>query len=260
LTLQGGFAGLIGAVIEGSGIPAGTTVTAIAATTLTLSTTATTGTFPNTPLRIFPHGAGNGTTTFTLPDFRGRAVVGRGDQGSTGNAGLITTAGGAGLDGTLLGRSGGVQGVTLTTTMIPGHTHPATATATLVSGATGNESADHTHSISFVSGVDNQNHTHAGDIWQGTSYANQAAPNSYGPQLGFNQSFGTVASGYSTGIQEQAHTHNIIGSTAGISVVHTHAIASLTLSATATVNANTGGDQLHSNTQPIRIENVVIKT
>ena len=52
---------------------------------------------------------GNGTTTFALPDLRGRVPVGQGS--------------GPGLSPYSLGQMGGVETVTLTTTQIPSHTH-----------------------------------------------------------------------------------------------------------------------------------------
>jgi microcystin-dependent protein len=56
---------------------------------------------------------GNGQTTFGLPDLRGRAPL---DQGS-----------GAGLTPRVLGEQGGEETVTLATSSVPAHTHPAQA-------------------------------------------------------------------------------------------------------------------------------------
>jgi microcystin-dependent protein len=53
---------------------------------------------------------GDGQTTFALPDLRGRAPV---HTGTT----------------WLLGQTGGVESVTLTTNQIPAHTHPAAASS-----------------------------------------------------------------------------------------------------------------------------------
>jgi len=58
---------------------------------------------------------GNGTTTFCLPDLRGRVSVGSG----TGN----------GLSLRIVGESAGVEHVSLTTNQIPVHSHPASANA-----------------------------------------------------------------------------------------------------------------------------------
>src|SRR5262249_40622827 len=80
-------------------------------------------------------GNGDGTTTFNLPDLRGRAVFGLDNMGGSA-ANRIAVAGGN-FDGTSLGTTGGAQNkaiaqanlpnVTLTTTITdPGHTHTIT--------------------------------------------------------------------------------------------------------------------------------------
>ena len=70
------------------------------------------------------YGAGNGTTTFTLPDLRGRIPGGKDDMGGTAASRLTTASGG--VDGTTLGAAGGVQAHTLTSAQIPAHSHPVT--------------------------------------------------------------------------------------------------------------------------------------
>lgn len=59
---------------------------------------------------------GNGSTTFALPDLRGRTVVGAGQ--------------GAGLTNVLLGQQRGAEGATLTANQLAAHTHPAVFTGT----------------------------------------------------------------------------------------------------------------------------------
>ena len=63
------------------------------------------------------YGAGDGATTFNLPDLRGRALVAQ-DLG----AGRLTGAGGVGGN---LGDTGGAQASVLTSTQLPSHTHTA---------------------------------------------------------------------------------------------------------------------------------------
>lgn len=58
---------------------------------------------------------GNGTTTFALPDLRGRVPVGMGT--------------GSGLSSYSLGQMGGTEAVTLTTSQLPTHTHSLLASS-----------------------------------------------------------------------------------------------------------------------------------
>jgi microcystin-dependent protein len=64
---------------------------------------------------------GNGTTTFNLPDLRGRSAVNQGQ--------------GPGLSNLVLGQQGGTENVTLTTPNMPAHNHPSTFTSTSTLGA-----------------------------------------------------------------------------------------------------------------------------
>ncbi len=59
---------------------------------------------------------GNGTTTFALPDLRGRMPIGMGQ--------------GTGLPSYTLGQQGGMANTTLTQSNLPSHTHPATMSLT----------------------------------------------------------------------------------------------------------------------------------
>lgn len=115
--------GLEGAAIEGNGIQAGATVSSVTATTIVLSSnanaTGSTGT-----MRIFPHGNGNGSTTFTLPDRKGITAFGRDNMGGTAASRLTTAV--SGVNGVRLGASGGDQRMQQHNHPIvdPGHNHP----------------------------------------------------------------------------------------------------------------------------------------
>lgn len=72
-------------------------------------------------------GVGDGSTTFNVPDFRGRSPFGKDDMGGSA-AGRLTTAA-SGVDGATLGAVGGSQTHTLTAAQLAAHTHAAPTTA-----------------------------------------------------------------------------------------------------------------------------------
>lgn len=65
-------------------------------------------------------GAGDGSTTFNLPDYRGRVAAGRDNMNGTSAERLNTLA------STTLGASGGSQAHTLTEAQMPAHSHTVT--------------------------------------------------------------------------------------------------------------------------------------
>ena len=88
------------------------------------------------------YGVGNGTTTFNLPDLRGRIPVGLDNMGGT-DAGRLSVT-------NTLGGSGGVQTVTLTTADIPAHQHGPGTLST-------NDPGNHSHTIYGTNGVGSAN-------------------------------------------------------------------------------------------------------
>lgn len=72
------------------------------------------------------YGAGDGSSTFTLPDLRGRVVAGKDDMNaeSVTSADRLTNQTG-GLNGDTLGATGGSETHTLTTAQLAAHTHGA---------------------------------------------------------------------------------------------------------------------------------------
>jgi microcystin-dependent protein len=70
------------------------------------------------------YGVGDGSTTFALPDLRGRAVAGKDDMGGSAANRLTGTSGG--VNGANLGEAGGTQQHTLVIAEMPSHTHQFT--------------------------------------------------------------------------------------------------------------------------------------
>ena len=67
------------------------------------------------------YGAGDGSTTFGMPDLRGRTIAGKDNMGGTTASRL--TAAGSGITGTTLGANGGTETHTLSEAQMPVHTH-----------------------------------------------------------------------------------------------------------------------------------------
>jgi len=67
------------------------------------------------------YGAGDGSTTFNIPDLRGRVIAGQDDMGGTSANRLTGQTGG--IDGDTLGATGGAETHTLTTSEMPAHRH-----------------------------------------------------------------------------------------------------------------------------------------
>ncbi len=98
---------------------------------------------------------GNGTTTFGLPDLRGRAIVG---QGSMPGGHVYTT-----------GQVGGAKSVTLTVNQIPPHTHGITVKANQI------ESNSNDPQNNFLGGGAGNNYTAtAGDVTMNVNAAKTA--------------------------------------------------------------------------------------
>ena len=102
----------VGMKLEGVGIPAGATVATIvsgSAITISANATATGG----ATFRFYPHGNGDGATTFNIPDYRGRSPLGSGS--------------GSSLSARVVGQTGGEETHQLQTGELPSHTHGMTA-------------------------------------------------------------------------------------------------------------------------------------
>jgi len=86
------------------------------------------------------YGTGDGSSTFNLPDLRGRAVAGQDDMGNTSADRLTNQPGG--VNGDTLGGTGGLETHTLTTAQLAAHTHGAGSY--IVPFSTNSEESDQT--------------------------------------------------------------------------------------------------------------------
>jgi microcystin-dependent protein len=78
------------------------------------------------------YGTGDGSTTFNIPDLRGRVVAGKDNMGGT-SANRLTGIGGS-VDGDTLGAAGGEESHTLNQSEMPAHQHAVAPNAGAGSG------------------------------------------------------------------------------------------------------------------------------
>lgn len=130
-------------------------------------------------------GAGDGSTTFNLPDLRGRVPAGKDNMGGT-PANRLTTSG-AGVDGTTVGAAGGSQTHTLTTAQLAAHNHAVT-------------DPTHTHSVY------DPGHSHTVPGWNLTAFDGTGGAYSVGADAPTSGAAGTgqTTSGVGTGISNYA--------------------------------------------------------
>ena len=220
--------GLVGAYIEGTGIPTGTTITAVTSTTITMSASATsTGTAST--IRVLPFGQGDGATTFNLPDRRGVALAGRDNMGGTA-VGRLTYSG-SGVDGSKLSTTGGSQ-------LLHAHGHSVVDPTHSHTGGTTGSAGDHAHIQGSIS---------LGSLYGGGTLINpiSAPPGYYWYQ---NYDGGGDPAYYAKQAYQQQYT-NTTGA-------HTHSYAVPAASTGITVStAGAGGNQ---NVQPTGITNMII--
>lgn len=154
-------------------------------------------------------GVGDGTTTFNLPDTRGRAVFGVDNMGGSA-ANRITVAGGN-FDGTVLGGTGGLQNHTQTIAEMPVHTPAGTIAPLTASGTTGTESAVHTHNGTTDSSGD---HFHtAPDATSKVGTFTGGGSNGWGGASSANTSTnGAHTHTFTSGTESALHTHNFTSS------------------------------------------------
>lgn len=203
----------------------------------------------------YPYGSGDGSTTFNLPDLRGRGLFGKDDMG--GSAANRITAGGSGITGTALGAAGGAETHTLTAAQLASHTHANVLTdlghTHNVNATTSGASVDHTHAFSGTTSGQSADHTHF--------YGKDSGTASGGGGGTINgQSPGNA---YATTGASNDHTHSYSGTTGGHSADHTHNF-NVTSGSNQQVpmsltNAAAGSGNAHNNMPPTMMVNFIMR-
>jgi len=185
------------------------------------------------------YGVGDGSTTFTVPDMRGRAVAGLDNMGGT-DAGRLSIA-------NTLGTTAGSETVTLTSAQsgLPAHSHANTASFTGTAASHNHTQDAHGHSVSDPS------HSH-GMADMGGNPSDNSGTNGY------------VLTGAS--IDTQGGFRGIYGNYTGVGVngnTATNQATSITPAGTVTMGNvnNTAADaaSAHSVMQPTIVLNYIIK-
>lgn len=184
------------------------------------------------------YGTGNGSTTFNLPDLRGRMPMGAG----TGLGGTINgsgkVSGGVALAARSVGQWGGEEAHVLQQAELASHTHVMNPVGNHNHGPTGNDNTDHSHLLGSV--PDGYNLVASSGSWTMA----QRTP-------------GTNASYHDPCSPAAATNVNADVRTGGRSAFHQHATGD---GGAHTPVANpTGNNTGHNNVEPFVVINFIIK-
>lgn len=174
------------------------------------------------------YGAGDGSTTFNLPNLRGRFPV-----GLDGSADFAT-----------LGQTGGERAHTLTTGELPAHGHWVPSQNV----TSGNASADHTHNYTVQGNTGSvSDHSHFAPISTIT-----IQPGSSGPAALPSPTATQYATSNGGG---HSHSLNLSGTTDWMSATHQHAVT-----VPGQNTDSTGGGGAHNTLPPYIVLSYIIKT
>ena len=190
------------------------------------------------------YGSGNGTSTFNIPDLRGRVPVALDNMNGT-DAGRLSAA-------NSLGTTGGKEDHQLTTAELASHSHSATANSATLATV---EAGSHVHSVT-VSLSDSGTHNHSFRMGRvrADEYLDNRAYMAGGTTID-NEGLGTNTYNFdhNTVIKEVGnHNHSATATVTPGSGAHTHSL---------TGNTGTqGSNTAHNNMQPYILLNYIIKT
>lgn len=180
-------------------------------------------------------GAGDGSTTFNLPNRSGYVPIGVDSTDSNFDA---------------VGKKWGEKSHTLSAAEEAAHSHsidhdhPNTT-------STG-QSQDHSHAVNIQSGGESANHTHK--VANGAYRVTGTETSSY---YYFTNGGSGGAGAQTSGIESVAHSHNVSGNTAGMSVSHSHDVNIPNY--TGSSGNNSGAGSAHNNMQPSMAVYYIIK-
>lgn len=191
------------------------------------------------------YGPGDGSTTFNLPDLRGRSLFGKDDMG--GSAANRITAGGSGISGNQLGAAGGAETHALTTAQLASHNHGVTDPT----HNHGINNPAHSHGVNdptHAHGVNDPTHAHGVDDYRtGALFGGGGA--------------GGISSGGTTTFASNAATTGISINAASTGISIQNATTSISANAAATgISINSAGSgQAHNNMPPTMMVNFIIR-
>jgi microcystin-dependent protein len=186
------------------------------------------------------YGAGDGSTTFNVPDLRGRGLFGKDNMGGT-PAGRITNFTMA-PDGVTLGAVGGAQIVTLGIGEVPSHSHANTL-------------SDPTHA--HPNSLNDPTHSHPNSLNDPT-HSHPIAPQT-------QQGAGTTFAGGGVGGASQPGANATQPSATGITINNAASATGVTINNAASAtgisitNAAAGGGGAHGNMPPAMICNFIMR-